>query len=154
RVGDDLPDRRLVFHHQDRFISAAHGARVTLTRTLRRLFATRQIEPENGPAPEHTLNLHPASVLRDDAIDRGQSETVSLAHIFGREDRLENVAQRLAVHTDSGIRNREAKILPEPRLWLPARVRQVHLHELRANDQLPAVRHRVARIAHQVHDDL
>src|SRR5690349_23111951 len=50
---------------------------------------------EGGPDALFALDLDPALVLLDDAVDRGQSKARALAHFLGRKKWFEDPAQRL-----------------------------------------------------------
>ena len=96
----------------------------------------------------------PAALLHD-AVDRRQAEARSLPELLRREEGLEEAALQLRGNAAPGIRDRDRDLRPQ---FLPGGLVEVHGFrgvEVPGADRDPtAVRHGVARIQREVHDDV
>ncbi len=93
-----------------------------------------------------------AIALFHDSVDGRQAEAGPLAHGFCGEERFEDVGLGLLVHAGPGVGHFQQHEAAGrgPRARLSGRF----LHILGLDAQRPAVRHGVARIDHQIQDDL
>ena len=102
--GGHVADGRLVLDDQDR--ADADRARspdrgfVDVDRGV----DAREVELERGAVPGLGVEPDVAAGLVDDPVDRGQPEAGALALLLGREERLEDVLARVAVHADARCR--------------------------------------------------
>ena len=64
-----------------------------------------------------------AARLLDDAIDRGQPQSGAVANILRREERLEESAERVTVHADATVADRQTHVSSRLRLRLIAQLR-------------------------------
>src|SRR6185503_6617826 len=88
-----------------------------------------------------------ATGLLDDAMHHRQPEASALADALGGEERLGGALQRLLVHAGTGVDRGDADIATGGKAQLVA-LEQRRL--MRAEDQRPALRHRVARVEREV----
>src|SRR4029453_16677883 len=104
-----------------------------------RLRNARQVDLERraGPRVAHHADL--AAELGDDIVDRREADPGATPGLLGREVRLEQPRAGLVVHTAAGIAHRQHDHLPDVR---------------GLDGETPALRHRVTRIDHEIHDDL
>src|SRR5207245_2021868 len=78
---------------------------------LRHSRYTRQIYLDGRAAP--ALAVHPdiAAALLDDSVHGGETEPGTLADLFRREKRLEEVCLRRFIHADAGVAHHETGIV-------------------------------------------
>ena len=100
------------------------------------------------------MDADDATVLRDDAVYRREAQPGTLADGLGREEGLEDVRERLAVHPDAAVAHGQEDVVAHPEADVLAAVALVDPHVRRLDGQLPAHGHRVAGVDHQVHQDL
>ena len=116
---------------------------------------TRQVDLERRAAARLGVRPDMAAGLRDDPVDGREPEPGALAGRLRGEERVEHAVERLALHAHAGVadgEHRRSRPARAPTCW-------------RANCsssstfavvivRLPAVRHRVARVDREVHQDL
>ncbi len=102
----------------------------------------RQIDMERRAFVQLTGDLDPPRTLLDNPVNRGQPEPCSFPKLLRREEGFEQAPFDLIAHPRPGIRHAKVHEIP------------VRLHILRLDDDLASVRHRVARIHQQVHQNL
>ena len=100
------------------------------------------------PTPRLAVIAHRAARLRGQAVHHREAEPGALAGALGGEERLGRALQRRLVHAGAGVADGDADIIAR----LPARA---HLPgrdalAMRGDRQLPAMRHRIARIEREV----
>jgi hypothetical protein len=71
----------------------------------------RQIHGKLGALPNVGLHVDPTTVIANDAVADGKSETCPLAHVLGREERLEDVRQDLWLDSRPFVFDRNANAL-------------------------------------------
>ena len=113
----------------------------------------RQEHAERRAFPDLRLELDAAVVLLDDAEHRREAEAGALADVLGREERLEDVLARDVVDAGAVVDDREADVVTGRDIEL-ARELRVDVRVRGLDDQLAAFGHRVARVDHEVREDL
>jgi hypothetical protein len=99
---------------------------------------------------ERAFGADEAIQLLDDAVHRRKTEAGAFAEIFGGEEGLEHASHGLVIHAETGVADGQQHV----RRASTRRRPEVDLHAGRRDRQRPAVRHRVARVDHEIHDDL
>ena len=94
-----------------------------------------------------------AAALLHDAIYRRQSKPGTLGTLRG-EERLEDARLRLVVHSDAGVADGQHDVLARHQRCVRPGKDLVERDVGRLNRQLAALRHGVARVHRQIHDDL
>src|SRR6266436_1944913 len=118
-------------------------------------FDLGQVDAEGRAASQLGLDRHRAAALLDDAVDRGESETRALAGLLRREERLEEVREGIRVHAGAAVADFEQDVGPGGRARGARQRRRFAGADVGgADDQPPTVRHGIAGIDGQVHDDL
>src|SRR5215510_4515595 len=74
--------------------------------------------------------------------------------LFGRKERVEDLAQILFRDPDARVKYADGDVFARLRFDIHSRVMLVDLDVLRLDAELPAVRHRVARVDAEVHQHL
>src|SRR5205814_1133018 len=101
---------------QNCFVSALHlFSRNDFVGYIGRFPCLREKDLKGRSNAEFAHHVHPALVLLDDAINRGQPETSSLSDLFGRKERLKNSSQRFLAHSSAGIGDTQAHKPASPR---------------------------------------
>ncbi len=84
-----------------------------------------------------------------------EAEARCRARRLGREERLEDVLERLGIDAFAGVRHRQHDVLRLAPTSSSAACADIEPSRLIEEQRQPAAgRHRVARVDHQVHDDL
>ena len=91
--------------------------------------------------------------LFDDSVHGRESQPSTLWSL-GSEERIEDMHLRLGVHTHAGIADRQHDVLTGPNRRVIARIVLIERDVLSFDCQFAAVRHGVAGVYSQVHDDL
>ena len=121
-----LQDGRLVLHHQHRLRPPARRRRLRFHPPGRgRPLDPRQVHLEGGPLPRLAVHVDEAVVLLDDPVDRGQPQPRALPRPLGREERLEQVRQRLLVHAAPVVAHRKQHVLSRHEARVSGAVRLV-----------------------------
>jgi hypothetical protein len=153
-VRHDFAHGGLVLDDEDGLVAAAQLGVFTVGRRDGRHFADREEDFQVG-APAHlAAHFDPAFLLRDDAVNRGESEAAAFADFLGGEKWLEDAAERGGVHAAARVGEAEADEASGAGLRVAAGLRAVEFHRGGADDELAALRHRVAGVHHEVDDDL
>ena len=154
-VGRIVAHLRLVLDHQYRLVAGSIRENLGQWSNLRRLRRdARQVDPERRPAPRLALDLHATAALGDNALDGRQPQPGATANFLGREERLEDMPPRFFVHADAGVAHGQHDIASRARAGMQPCRSFVPLHLGRADRDLAAVGHRIARVHNQVHHDL
>ena len=103
-LSDGVAERHFVVHHQHRRTRRrrrrskrpVRGFRQGLGQTR---FADRQLDVERRAAASRRFCRQPATVLLDDRVGDGQSESGALSNLFGRKEWIENSGQQVLGHT-------------------------------------------------------
>jgi hypothetical protein len=111
----------------------------------------RQEHPERCAHANRRLDLDPAVVLINDAMDRRQVQASALTQLFGGEEPLENPLQRSLIHAMTGVDHGEAGEVAGPRLEVVADIPGLQAQPVRAQFEPPAPGHRLASVEAQVH---
>src|SRR5713101_6512374 len=115
---------------------------------------SRQVDRERSSTTDRALKRNMAPVLLDDSVDRGQTESCPLANILRREKWIEDARHGARVHPGAGVSYRQPHVRPDCCSRVLARVGTIHL-DVGSLDSEPApLRHRIARICGQVHENL
>ena len=110
--------------------------------------------PERGALARRAVRLDPPPMLHDNPVDHRQPEARALVRFLRREERFERVRERFLAHAAPGVGDREAQ---EPARTARSYRPGLALADLDGRDvqrDRPPVRHRIARVHSQVHDDL
>ncbi len=113
----------------------------------------RQIDLERGAFAGFAVQPDVAFALLDDAVHRGQSEPGALQSLGGVEG-LEDVGLGIGVHAHAGVADGEHDVVAGLHRGMEAGVVGVEGDVGGLDGQLPAVRHGIAGVDRQVHDDL
>ena len=89
-----------------------------------------------------------------DAVDRREAEPCALAGLLGGEERLEDPSLRLRVHPGTGVRHGQHDVATRLGNGVAPHVGFVHLDVRRLDNEVSPLRHGVARVDREVHDDL
>ena len=146
----------LVLDQEDPFVLAVQvGHRhLRLELGFLLLLLRGKVDLERGAVSRFAVHVDPAAVLLNDAVDHRQAQAGSLARTLRAEERFENPLDGFGVHAGARVGDRETDEFPGPRLGYRLAVSLVDLHVFRADRKLAPVRHGVARVDRQVHDDL
>ena len=114
----------------------------------------RQEDAEGGAAAFGRIAEYPAAGLLDDAIDHRQAKPGALADLLGREERLENLVHNVGGNAGAGVLHLDGDIVGgHQRRFAEARAFG-RGDVLRAQGDLAAVGHGVARIDDEIHHNL
>ena len=93
-------------------------------------------------------------MLFHDAIDRGQTEAGTLAHVFGREEWIEDARDNFRRDAAARVGDAQADKRPLAGFGVTHRLRFAQLHRQCFNAQPSPARHGVAGVHHQVEQHL
>ena len=82
--------------------------------------ARRQVQRHGGPLLRRAVDGHEAAGMTCDALHEGQAEAGALAHLLGREERLEQMRLHVGGHADAVVANAQPDVLPGPMACSPA----------------------------------
>ena len=131
-------------------VGPGHGVR----RERRRLFDAGKKDFECGARIQLALDFDPAVMLFDDPVNRGQSESGALTDFLRGKERLEDFLQVLWINAAAGVGDSQADKFAGARLGIVSFVRFIHRDAGGRDNQLPAFRHRIARIDREIQNDL
>ena len=130
------------------------GARGLHRRGLAQVHGARQIHVERRAVPDAALYFDGAVVLLDDAVHGCESEAGALPAFFRREERFEDSRLRFRVHAAAGVGHRHLDVVARPQPGVRGDTDLVELDIAQLDRDLAAVGHGVARVDHQVHENL
>src|SRR5262249_13264817 len=143
-----------VFRNEHGLGASAHLRIAPLDRRSGAAVSGGQINSERGSASRSARDVYQAAVLFDYTVDDGKSKPGSSADLFSGEERLEDPLHNLRIHSNPGVADDQLDITAgfgprafETELFIELRIVCFY-------DQLPAVRHGVARVYRQVHNHL
>jgi hypothetical protein len=152
RIGAHL---RAVLHDEHGFRMGAcrHRGFAALLPALRDVAEyARQEEPHARPLAGPGADLHMPARLLDEAVDLAQAEAGALADLLGGEERLEHALHRLLVHADAGVGHGDGHVVARLGIGVAGGVGAVEPDVRGLDEQLPASRHRIARVHGEVED--
>ena len=114
----------------------------------------REVDLERRAVHRLAIHLDGSAALSDDPVDGGQAQASTLAAALGREERLEDLCAGLRVHPHPGVAHRQHHMRTRRRAPVLPDVRLVEFDVGGLDGEIAALRHRVARVDRQVHDDL
>src|SRR5207245_1832729 len=117
----------------------------------RRRFVTWQIHAECRADSELAFDLDMSAALFDNAVHGRQTESRTLAKFFGCEERLECPGSSFFVHASAGIADLKHRVLAGTDVLVG---RFVESCVGGSEHKRAAVRHGVASVEHEVHQDL
>ena len=120
----------------------------------RRFEIARQIDTEGRSLADRGVREDETAGLLHDAINGRKPQPRSLARVLGRIEGLENLPEVFLGNTAASIRHLDQQIFAGRHQRMIERAGIFFRHIGRADRELAAVRHGVARIDSQVHDDL
>ena len=100
------------------------------------------------------IDIHETAGLFDDAVDGGEPEPRPLPYFFGREERIENLAEDRFRNAGAGIADFHQHIVGRRHALGIVALALLGRDIGRAQLQAAAVRHGVARIDREIHDHL
>jgi hypothetical protein len=130
------------------------GVRPGGARGLGRLVGPREVDLERGAVPRLAVHADVTAALLHDAEHRRQAQSRAFAHGLRREEGLEDPPARRRVHAGARVADRDHDVVARRHADVGARVRRVELHVRRLDRELSPLRHGVARVHREVHDDL
>ena len=104
--------------------------------------------------PRLAVTVDEPVMLFDDGVDHGEPEPGPLPKILGGEKRLEDPVPRFFIHADTRVGDGHHRIAPDLAIAVRRNEFRVQPDRLRGDPQHTALRHGIARVDHQVHDDL
>ena len=110
----------------------------------------RQIELDRGAVADLAVDPDMPARLLDEAVDHAQPEARALADFLGGEERLEHLVLHLLGHAGAGVADGKHHIGAGPHVGIGLRVGFVEHDVARLQQQLAAVRHRVAGVDRHV----
>ena len=110
----------------------------------------RQIELHRGALAGLGFDRDVPAGLLDEAIDLAQPQPRSLAQRLGGEERLERAITHRCGHSRAAVAHRDADIVAGRHVGMRRGKGPIELHVRRADNELAAVAHRVARIDRQI----
>ncbi len=114
----------------------------------------RQVNAEGGAHADLAVDDDRAARLLHDAVDRGKAEARALAHLLGREERIEDFLKMLGLDAGAGVAHLAEHIFAAGKPPVLQRQQFALAHIRGADRDLAAVGHRVARVHREVHDHL
>ena len=121
QTGDEIAHWQLVIDEQDGLVASRRRHH------LRFLFGPIPVTGHRGEIQTKSraptglaLDRDPATMLLDDAIDRGEAQPGSAPHFLGGEERIEDARQHRLRDAAAGVGHRQAHIRP----WLQDAVRK------------------------------
>ena len=151
------PHGIFIFHEQDRALAGEVRRRGFFNLSLnlcRRFFLcfeiARQIDAEGRAFIDSREGKNIAAGLLDDPIDRGKAKTRPLTHIFGSEERLEDLTQMFFRNTAACVRHFDQDIFSRWHQCMIERLRIFSRDIGRTNGEPSAIFHGIARIHSQV----
>ncbi len=158
RINRRAPQLRLIFDDEHGLLPALGRQRHLLVRAGGAppggLVGDREIDAQPGAGSRRTVDLDEPTVLLYQTVHRCQPQPGSLPHRLGCEEGLEGALPRRLIHALPRVVDRQADVLRR-------RSRTEHVALCVADPgaaglepQYPTVRHRVARVVHEVEQDL
>ena len=145
----------LVFREQNGFCSAWRlGRSRRRNRPIHGLVDSRKINLEGRSPAQFAVHPDEAAALLDYAVDRGQAQARAFALRLRGEERLKNVRLRLQAHARACVGDAQKHIVALADNRMLVVVNAVQFGVGGFDDQLSPIRHGVARVDHEVHDDL
>src|SRR5258708_1003178 len=95
-----------------------------------------------------------SAALFDDPVDGGEAQAGTASAFLSGEERLEDLRFSLRVHAGTGVTDSEHHVTSGCHAFMIAAVASVQIDVGGFEDQFAAVRHGVAGVDHQVHNDL
>src|SRR5215472_13330863 len=121
---------------------------------VHRLIDSWKVNFERRASSQLAVDPDESAALLDHPVNGGQPQPCALALRLRGEKRLKNMRLRFQTHPRAGVGYAEEYIAALANDRMLFAVETVQLNVRRLNDQLASIRHRVARVYHQVHDDL
>src|SRR5215469_2120491 len=121
---------------------------------IKNLVHSRQIDLKCAALSGLAVNPDITAALFHDSVDGRKSKPSAAAALFSGEKRFENVRHSLLVHAHTGIGNGEHHVPTGFYRGVLYGIACIEVGVTGFDDKASALRHRVARVDHQVHDDL
>ena len=93
-------------------------------------------------------------MLLDNAVNRGQSHSGSLAHFLGGKKRFKDFAAHGLAHPAAFIGDTQPHKSPDHGIRLPLLVFRINHHQLGGDGKRTAARHGIARVHGEIDDNL
>ena len=145
-----------VLHHEHGFMPAQCGRHLGL-RFLGSdgLIRPGQIDFECRADSGLAVHINVAAALLDHPIDHGEAETGALAFLFGGEEGFKDPGSSRRVHAHAGVGDAQQDIGPGfDRIGIAAHEGGIHFRVAGLDEEFASLRHGVAGVDRQVHDDL
>ena len=109
-----------------------------------------------GAFPEFAFHTNVAAALTHNAVARGESKSAPAAFVFGREKWLEQMLFYFITHPDAVVGDADANVVARLKFFGVDLLLLgcVDCERSRFQREAATVSHRIARIYHQVQDDL
>ena len=144
---DEAPHIRIVIHHQDALAAAGSGlARRHRRRRQRRTRGERQPDLHHRPALRPVRRARDAAALPRNSVHLAQAEARALADRFRGEERIEHLAQQCRRNADTRVGHCDHHIAAGAQILGRSR------RHAGGDDQLAAIRHRVACVDGKIED--
>ncbi len=153
-AGESLQRRDFVLHQEDGLAAPPHRSGGNGGESHFDIGRHRQEDGEDAAFPQPGIDLDPALMLLEDAVDRRQSQAGSLADFLGGKERLENPLHRMLVHAAAGIGHREPDEAPRPPFGILREIGGMELDPVGDDGEPASLRHGVPGIDRQVHHHL
>ena len=114
----------------------------------------RQVYFEGRTARYFGVDCYETSALSDNPVNRGQTQAGSFSHLLGRKKWIEDARHHFRANAGAGVRNADHGEGTGWHTRMRAGTRLVKFDIVRLNHQLATVRHGVAGIDGEVHEDL